>query len=251
MANNFERAAVGGVYRPLSARHHNALIDLAERYIQQQLGGPASPIDPRRATNLVIVKNATGAALSRGEVVQLGDLLNDAEPGGDVLIFEGLDPDPDGSDTIAILTHAVADTATIEAQLTGVVFCRLNVQHVQHKWADVDANDPVLQSRWHGRCEILWTSTATTGEQDAVVRIGQAFLGPIRAVVTETGGIAAGGSGEVTIKWGSGLASPASTETAWLTHMNGGADADEDADCDIYWDPSQQKYIIHALECSG
>lgn len=251
MANNFERAAVGGVYRPLSARHHNALIDLAERYIQQQLGGPASPIDPRRATDRVIVKNATGAALSRGEVVQLGDLLNDAEPGGDVLIFEGIDTDPDGSDTIAILTHAVADDGTIEAQLTGIVFCRLNVQHVQHKWADVDANDPVLQSHWHGRCEILWTSTATTGEQDAIVRIGQMFRGPIKATITETGGITSGGSGEITIQWGGVAASPAATETAYLNWMTGGVDGDEDAECIVYWFADEQKYVITELECSG
>lgn len=250
MAEFRHRASIDGHWRAPPPATWDAMVDVAEERLTQQLGKPRPSATPRLKTDIVRIQNVTGTDLERGHVVQLGDLYVDA-PDQHQLFFDGELPAPDGRDSIAILLAPAIDDDNAEGQMSGVVYCRLNVTHVQHKWADVDAGDTVLQSHWHGRCEILWTETDTTGEQDAVVRIGQAFLGPIRAVVTETGGIAAGGSGEVTIKWGSGLASPTSTETAWLTHMDGGADADEDADCDIYWDPSQQKYVIHALECSG
>lgn len=251
MADYSERAASQGFWRPPSVRHTNAMIDLAERHLQQQLGGPRQRPQVVRRENTVLVKNSTGGNLDRGGVLQLGDLLNTGSPGTDAWLFDGEDPAPDGADTIAVVLSAAKTTAVVEAAVSGLVFCRLDVNHVQHKFADVDTASNVLQSHWHGRAEILWTSTATTGEQDAIVRLGQMFRGPIKAAITEAGGITSGGSGEVTIYHAGVAASPAATETAYLNWMSGGAAGEEDAECLIEWFPDEQKYVIVALECSG
>lgn len=229
----------------------NTLVDMANLYRRTQELGPG--LNTRRnqiSTDRIKLKNMSGGNLAKGSVLEIGDsLINDPTP--TYPWFEGSSPAPDGTRGIAVTLYDALTSKLVECQVSGVCFAQVDINHVQHQWADVDSGSTVLQSHWHGRAEILWRETATTGEQLCLVRLGQMHRGPIKGVITETGGIASGGSGEVTIKWGSGLASPTSTETAWLTHMDGGADADEDADCDIYWDPSQQKYVIHALECSG
>lgn len=229
----------------------NTLVDMANLYRRtQELGTGLSTRRNQISTDRIKLKNMSGGNLAKGSVLEVGDSLID-DPTPTYPWFEGASPTPDGTHGIAVTLYDALTNKLVECQVSGVCFAQVDINHVQHQWADVDFGSTVLQSHWHGRAEILWRETATTGEQLCLIRLGQMFRGPILAVVTEAGGIAAGGSGEVTIKWGSGLASPTSTETAWLTHMDGGADAEEDADCDIYWDPSQQKYIIHALECSG
>lgn len=70
-----------------------------------------------------------------------------------------------------------------------------------------------------------------------------------KAIVTEAGGIAAGGSGEVTIY----LAQAVTTwkPTAWLNWMDGGQPVDEDAQVIVEFFPDENRFVIVGAECTA
>lgn len=229
----------------------NTLVDMANLYRRTQELGPG--LNTRRnqiSTDRIKLKNMSGGNLAKGSVLEIGDsLINNPTP--TYPWFEGSSPAPDGTRGIAVTLYDALTSKLVECQVSGVCFAQVDINHVQHQWADIDSGSTVLQSHWHGRAEILWRETATTGEQLCLVRLGQMHRGPIKAAITEAGGITSGGSGEVTIYHAGVAASPAATETAHLNWMSGGAAGEEDAECLIEWFPDEQKYVIVALECSG
>lgn len=194
----------------------------------------------------VELRNDTGGNLAAGRVLEIGALLTtDIER--DSLLFEGETPAPDGADLFAVTSEGVASNDFVMCQVSGLCVCRLNVNHVQQTWADVDSSSTLLQSKWHGRAKIIWKSTASTGEQDALVQLGHDFRGPINVVATS--GITAGSSASCAVYWAGVAASPAATIACYLTWMHGGANIATDAEVQVTWHPDQQKYIVGAVEC--
>jgi len=231
-----------------SAALWNHTLDAGREYGERQrLGRGEAPRTRGIPTDLVRIKNASGGSLARGRVLELGSpLVTTVTP--EDLSFTGSTPAPDGTKAIAVLREALAANAIGEAQVSGICLCRLNVNHIQQTRADVDTGSTLLQSKWHGRGEIVWKETESTGEQDAAIRLVEMFRGPIEVVITQSGGIAAGGSGTAKVRWAGSDASPAASITVYFTHMASGTAA-ENADAIAFWHPDKQKYVITELEC--
>lgn len=242
-------SATGKVYpgqflQPLPAWIQNELVDMALEN-RRRRNGAASPATDM-PTDRVILKNNSGGALAAGRVLEIGTKLITTLD-RDHLWFNGETPAPDGADVFAITTQQSPSSALCPCYVAGVVLCRLNVNHVQHAWADVDNSSTLLQSKWHGRAKIIWKSTASTGEQDALVELGHDFRGPINVVCTS--GITAGSSASCAVYWAGSAASPSATITCYLNWMDGGTDAASNAEAQVFWHPDQQKYIVSSLEC--
>lgn len=241
-----ERVSTGQRWKPPRAADQNAIIEATEYYQQQirlgQGGGGVPDIFP---SDLIRLKNSSGGDIVAGRVLEVGaSLLTTLDRHH--LWLDGVTPTPDGLDSIAIALRPMPSTAIDWCQTSGNCLARVNVNHVQHKYADVDASSTLLQSKWHGRCEIL-KPPGSTGEQDLVVRIGEMFRGPINIVATS--GITAGSSASCAVWWAGAAASPASTITVHLNWMDGGNNITAGAEAQCFWHPDQQKYVVSNTEC--
>lgn len=225
----------------------NAIIDAAEDHQRRQLGNGSNPLVARPDLPLFL-KNGTGGNLVRGRVLEIGTKLV-GSPSPDSLFFNGSTPAPDGTKGIAVLKRHVLTNGIVECEVSGKVFCRLNVNHVQQTWADVDSSSTLLQSKWYGRGYIIWKATASTGEQDAVVVLGPMFTGPIPVIITQSGGIAPNSSGTAKVRWAGADASPTSTITVYYDVMEGTENAGQNKDALAWWDASRQKFVIYELQC--
>lgn len=238
----------GEYLRVLPAQIQNDLIDIAIEYRRTKALG----LSDKRWTalssgNYVVVKNGTGGNLAAGRVLEIGSSLI-TTPDNEHLWFSGSTPSPDGSDVIAISLRAMTSNAIEPCVASGIVKCRLNVNHVQQHYCDVDSSSTLLQSKWHGRGEILWKSTTSTGEQDAVIRLGEMFRGPIKGVVAS--GLARGSSATTAVYWGGSAASPAATVTVYWNWMDGGpSDVPANGEILFGWHPDEQKYLLWNAEC--
>lgn len=217
-------------------------------YTSQEELGLGSGLRPRQiSTDCLVLKNESGGALVRGSVLEIGAKLI-TTPTPEALWFSGSTPSPDGTKGIAVLKYPAPSNGLVECQSSGVVLCRLNVNQVQQTRADVDGASTLLQSKWHGRCEILWKSTASTGEQDALVRVGEMFRGPIKGVAAS--GLTRGSSATVTVYWANAAASPSSTVTVHWNWMDGGStDVPSSGELFFGWHPDEQKYLLWNAEC--
>ena len=238
--------------------------DWGERRVLGEGDRPHVPLPIE--TDLVNLKNSSGASLPSGSVLQVdAAILTTIDR--QHLWLDGLEPAPDGTESIAICTRPHPADHIQQCQVSGVCLALVNVTHIQHKWADIDPGTTVLQSHWHGRCEILWregsegllvlgepdeqiTDDVTltwdfegNGQQQAIVRIGSMFAGPIRAKADEI--IAPDGSGAVTI-WTDEPAEsdPISTEVAYLDWITCDRQVEVGEELELFWRPRAQHYSI-------
>lgn len=240
------RATPGQMLKLPPADVWNAMIDAGLWFRQQQRVGVSSS-HVQIPTDLIRLKNNTGAAVVAGRALEVGTKLP-TNVSRESLWFDGDTPAPDGSDVIAVTLRQMPSTAIDLCQVSGVAFVKLNVNHVQQHYCDVDSGSTLLQSKWHGRGEILWKSTASTGEQDAVIRLGSMFRGPIKGAVA--GGLARGSSATTTVYWGGSAASPSSTVTVYWNWMDGGpTDVPANGEILFGWHPDEQKYVLWNAEC--
>lgn len=240
-----KRARRGEKWNIPKVRDANLVADSAETF--QNLGlpkGAGRRFQPQYS--LVELRNDSGGNLAAGRALEVGAMLT-TDLDQDALWFEGDTPAPDGIKSFAVAAEGVADGDVGPFLLSGLVVARLNVNHVQQQWADLDSGSTLLQSKWHGRARIVRKATASTGEQDALVQLGHDFRGPIKVVATS--GITAGSSASCAVYWAGSAASPSATITCYLDWMHGGTNAVTDAECIAFWFPDQQKYIITELEC--
>lgn len=238
----------GDILHVLPAQIQNDLIDIALDYRRTKAMG----LRDKRWTALsggefVVLKNGTGANLAAGRVLEIGSPLI-TTPDNEHLWFAGAAPSPDGVDTFAVALRAMPSNAIEPCMVSGIVKCRINVNHVQHHYCDVDSSSTLLQSKWHGRGEILWKSTAATGEQDAVIRLGEMFRGPIKGAAAT--GLARGSSASVTVYWAGAVSNPANTVTVHWNWMDGGpTDVPTNGELLFGWHPDEQKYVLWNAEC--
>lgn len=240
------KASPGSFFQLPPADVWNSMVEAGLWWRSQRVSGvPFQPVTI--PTDTIRLKNNTGGALALGRVVEVGTKLPTTIDRLSML-FNGETPSPDGSDVIAVTLRQIPSTEIDYCQISGVAFVRLNVNHVQHHYCDVDSSSTLLQSKWHGRGEILWKSTAATGEQDAVIRLGEMFRGPIKGAAAS--GLARGGSATVTVYWAGAAASPSSTVTVYWNWMDGGpTDVPANGELLFGWHPDEQKYVLWNAEC--
>lgn len=242
----FGKVTPGQFLQPLPAEIQNGLIEMYLESRRRKYGAPESAEEI--PTDRVMLKNNSGGGLAAGRVLEIGAKLITTLDRNH-LWFGGETPAPDGSDLFAITSRQMPADAIEPCFVGGTVLCRLNVNHVQQAWADVDSSSTLLQSKWHGRAKIIWKSTGSTGEQDAFVQLGHDFRGPIKGVASS--GLTRGSSATVAVHWAGAAASPASTVTVHWNWMDGGTvDVPTGGEILFYWAPDEQKYLLANAECA-
>lgn len=232
----------------ISAKSYNSWEDAALDNERRRLGVPKANDAFHIPPGAVMLKNTSGGNLAQGRVLEIGTSLitsfDRRYPW-----FNGSTPAPDGTKGIAVTTVAMAANDTWWCMETGIVMARVNINHEQQTRADVDSASTLLQSKWHGRAEIIKKESTGTGEKNCWIRMGEMFRGPIKVIITQSGGIAPGSSGTAKVRWAAADASPTSTITVYYTWMEGAANAGENKEAVVWWDESEQKYVILELQC--
>lgn len=230
------RGSPGKIRPTLPARVWNGMVDAGLAHAAKS---KAPPVPPEPDLNKAIIKNATGASLSAGSVVEIGNALV-TNPTRYSPWFSGDEPDPDGTREIAITLSPLRPNALGEAQVSGGCFAIVNITHTSHRYADVDVGDTVLKSHLHGRARIAWKKTGSTGEQLCYVILGTMYNGPFKGTAS-SGGIAAGGSATVTTS--------TSSETVHFNHMDTGDDIADETEIIFHWFANEQKYVVTNADC--
>ncbi len=143
----------------------------------------------------------------------------------------------------------IADGDTGVAQVSGLTVIEVQVPSpTQYPWPYVDIIDDAYHGHesWHGAAEILAGPYSHAGSRYALCRLGPYQSPTYRGVVQETGGITAGGSGDVDIKVDGTLQE---TVTAHHVHMAAANDANEDAECLVRFYRDLERWEIVELEC--
>ncbi len=157
----------GQKWRPKAAEL-NAFVDSSEDYQRRRQlsqGGNGSRL--RTQTDIVKVKNTTGEARRKGEILEVFDVL--AELTDEHIMFSGILPT--GAESFGVLKRDVPNTQFVEMQMSGICIAKVNVTDIDHRWANYASQDPVLQSKANGPHELIYTP-GELGEQDCVVRLG-------------------------------------------------------------------------------
>lgn len=173
----------GAKLSDLSVRFMNRTKDSVKDYLQGVMGeGPARPQDDLLQYTEVRVSNATGAKRDWYEIVELGDAqitVVDSLKAGEIVLAGNVPTDT--TKPFAILSEpmlAVPEEGTdpkyvYRAVAVGVTMCKLKVNDLMHRFATSTIGDctRLTTVEW-GAAEILWRSTAESGDVWAVVRLG-------------------------------------------------------------------------------
>lgn len=150
---------------PRSASLWNNLIGAANEYAARQLGQPGRLKTPLIPTDVIKIKNSSGAQVRLGEVLEIsGFLLSDVVR--DSLWFDG--DTPDGTRPFGIVLQDMPTAAIDRAQVSGVCVALVNVTDESHDYAVVASGELVLQSAGTGPVRILYKPTGT-GEKTCAV----------------------------------------------------------------------------------
>jgi hypothetical protein len=134
---------------------------------------------PRRIeadTNLVTVKNDSGAARRRGEVLEFTDLAFTNLDGGHGWLVGG---EPALENGFGVLLNPIPDgkLGNEDCQISGACIALVDVSDEGHQYAEVVAGEYVLQSAASGPVRIVWKPSGT-GEKTCFVMLGQAPADP-------------------------------------------------------------------------
>jgi len=213
----------------IPAETYNAFIDAAND--TRRAGGTStgrisgSPQSP----NVIRIRNDTGEARSRYDVVAIGDPIITASQNenhfAEVVAMKGTTPTiPGDRGQWVILLEPLGAGKIGRALVAGVTACRVKMVDTDHTRCDVEDSSHTLASSTYGRGEILWTAASSDGVTDwAVVR----FPVDSPTIISEITGEASGGGGLYSAKRlqfsGSGLtdASTGETWTDTILEVNG------------------------------
>jgi len=197
-----EKARAG--QKAISARTWNSIVDMLDWWKRAHaLGSGGGRLNGPRETDLIRLRNDTGAALDKYSVLQVDEyLLTDGDGAVQfdrMRMFFGGSKAANGAALVAAIQWTAAIDEIVEAQVSGVGLALVTVGATWHRRAYPTRNATVLTSGVFGPFEILGELTAT-GAQTCVVRMGQADNRSILGVV-QTGGISAAtyASGDLTM----------------------------------------------------
>ena len=158
-----------------TAAEWNRHEDAANYVEQRSLGRGGGDAARLLRTDIIRIKNSSGAARRKGEILKLGNLLI-----ADSLILkegrEQLRFDTalhDGTDApFCVLLDPVPDGGRGRAQIAGVCPALVNFTHADQRYArPANAND-VLQAGAVGQVRVLHKGGSGTGEKECVVELG-------------------------------------------------------------------------------
>lgn len=153
---------------PRSAALWNNIIDSANDFAMRRMGSGGGSAGSLVATDLIKIKNSSGAAIRLGEVLELNGIVITAVDRG-AMWFDGAEPNATRPFCIAL--QDIPDDAIDRAQVSGVTIALVNVGDANHGYAEVVSGDPVLHSAAAGPVRILYKPSGT-GEKTCAVLLG-------------------------------------------------------------------------------
>ena len=155
---------------PRAANLWNNIIGCANEYALRQLGQPGSQAAQQTTTDIVAIKNSSGAHVRLGEVLEIsGFLVSSVERGR--LWFDG--DEPDGTRPFVVALQDMPTSTIDRAQVSGVCVALVNVTDAGHGYAEVVSGEPVLQSASTGALRILYKPSGIGKKTCAVLLAGE------------------------------------------------------------------------------
>lgn len=168
-----DKRSSGQQFRPPTAQMWNAMVDAGESHQARELGAANKPLPGTRKTDILKVKNGTGAQRSRGEV--LGNFTKSITTlEAEKLQLSGAAPT--SGKAFAVLLKTAASGAIVDGQVSGVCLATVNVGSTSHEYADIDPPNHKLVSAETGPVRIVW-QPGSTGDQECVVLLGASSSG--------------------------------------------------------------------------
>lgn len=152
----------------------NDVLETVRRARGSRLGsGGSGPLaDAVGASVVVLIQNATGAALDEGACLAIGDaLVTVGIDFADEPIFSG-DTPASATDAVAVLVEPLANGEIGRAVIQGVAVATVDVGSVGHGYASPASGDAFLTSGTTGPVRILSTPGGTGSQTVAVLLTG-------------------------------------------------------------------------------
>lgn len=166
MDNSNDKASPGQPLRAPRAETWNGMVDAGNAYRAGRLNVGAPPPTRPRQTDLVRIKNNSGADRARGEILLIdGKAITDLTD--EHIWLLGDEPTADGY--FAILKEPIASGGVGVSQVSGCCLAMVDVSDTDHTRAKAAAGLYLLESSTDGPLEILY-QPGTTGEVECVVR---------------------------------------------------------------------------------
>lgn len=147
----------------------NSILEATEAFqLQKRLGKGGSREQHGPPTDVIKVRNDSGAARRLGEVLECDDnsaLLGSIDP--QHLWLKGVTPN--GSRGFGILRHPTPASAIDQLQVSGACKALVNFSDASHRAAYVESGGYVLKSAYIGPVQVLYKPSGT-GEKECVVR---------------------------------------------------------------------------------
>lgn len=167
--NSLVKPQAGQIFIP-SASLTRDTIDVVNDYKKHEI---RKPNDPNRApvpTDLVVIKNASGAARRRGEILEITGIA-ETTARRDARWFTGGSPTPGLTKRYVVLSNETPNNGFDEAQVSGMAWALVNITSTSHNRCTITASTYVLQSDEDGPIEIVYQPSGT-GEKECWVQIG-------------------------------------------------------------------------------
>lgn len=202
------------ILQHLTAQAFNSFAEAAER----DGGTPSALIGGDSQAGLVWVRNDSGARRDRFSIVGLGAPVfaasNLTEFQNKPLLAGQTPVVATHWNKPAVLLQSIEPGYIGQALVAGVVPVQIDIQHIAHRWADVQASTTSLKSYATGSVKILSTPTQT-GVQWCLVELGKVFKGTLIGKVDSN--IAANTSDAISIHKGSDRTDTTYNVTAYTT----------------------------------
>ena len=211
-----------------SASFQNTLVDMVDWYKRQVLGNPQRPLPAPIPTDVIKVKNISGADRSAGQVLEIGTLVLTTLDRRNIW-FNADTPSHAVGRSYCVLPRPIPAGEIDDAHISGVCVAKVNIIATTDRYAFVETSSNVLKSGQTGQFKLLGPITAT-GEQSVAVTFADDGR-PVR-LCKPVSNISKGASGTITLYDGE-TAGQTVTAKAIMAAVTGGGSAKW---CTAFWD---------------
>jgi len=183
---------------------YNAFIDAAVDYQQRQQNIQSTMLPTDWQANQVMIRNDSGYDLVKGSALGIGDPVigpdDDLEAFKSRIVISGVLPSVEQhSGRFVVLAQPVRQDELGLAYIHGVCPGYINVVDETHRFVDVVASTPILQTQGGHGSEIIW-KPAGVGYKWAILRLSRYLASSLLPVnLNQTGG--AQGSNTTAASW--------------------------------------------------
>lgn len=223
-----------------SAAFCNNLVDMVDWWKRQVRGNPQRALPAPIPTDVIKVKNVSGANRSAGNVLEIGThLWTDVDRRN--LGFNADMVSHVVGRSYCVLPRPIPAGEIDDANICGICVAKVNIVSTSHRYAFVEVSSSVLKSGFAGQFKLLGPVTATGTQSVAVSFADDGRPGRICKPVNN---IAKGASGLITLYSGDEVAEGTVTAKALFGAVIGGASAKW---CSALWDGA---WIVAGGECA-